>query len=543
MQEPVSAMTVEERRTQHDGPEGRLRVLLVDDVEENLELLQEVLGEQGFATVIAHNGIDALALLRRETVQVIVADAMMPKMDGFLLCKEVRSNPAWARLPFVIYTANYVDSADQEFARSIGVDRYVVKYAGLEALVQAVNDLARQRYGKSRPAEPAPAKKAQLDDHAFLEKHRALLIKKLEEKMQELERYAETLEQKNREIQASEERYRRLFEHASVAIYVVDRTTRHIVAANTQGIFLLGYTREELLALPALPLGEADEFARSVYESDAFVSGEVTLRRRDGEVLYVDLGVGPMTGPDAHQAILYVRDITEQKRMRDQLFQSEKLALMGKLAAGIAHEIRNPLSAVSLNLQYLLQKLGDLSTLQASAMDALEGARRIETVIDNTLSLARMSPPQLKQEQLGSIAEAVVGFLKMSLQHKHVKIDLRLQENLPPVLADAKQIQQVVLNIAQNAIDASPEEATVTMTTGAENDEVYIAVEDEGPGIPPERLERILEGFHTTKAGGTGLGLALSRQIMERHQGRLDIRPRTAGGTSVRILFPVHQSL
>jgi PAS domain S-box-containing protein len=543
MQEPVSAMTLDESRAPGGPVEGRLRVLLVDDVEENLELLQEVLGEQGFSTLVAHNGIDALAMLRRETVQVIVADAMMPKMDGFLLCKEVRSTPAWARLPFVIYTANYVDSADQEFARSIGVDRYVVKYAGLDALVQAVNDLARQRYGKSHVAEAPVTKKAQLDDHAFLEKHRALLIKKLEEKMEELERYAETLEQKNREIQASEERYRRLFEHASVAIYVVDRTTHRIVGANAQGIFLLGSTREELLALPSLPFAQDDEFSRSIYDADSFVSGETTLRRADGELRHVDLGVGPMTGPDAHQAILYVRDITEQRRMRDQLFQSEKLALMGKLAAGIAHEIRNPLSAVSLNLQYLLQKLGDLSALQTSAMDALEGARRIETVIDNTLSLARMSPPQLKEEHLRGIVEAVAGFLKMSLQHKRVKIDLKLQDGLPPVLADAKQIQQVVLNIAQNAIDASPEEATVTMTTGVENDEVFIAVEDEGPGIPPERLERILEGFQTTKAGGTGLGLALSRQIMERHQGRLDIRPRSDRGTSVCILFPVHQSL
>ena len=543
MQQPSSSRTVEEKQVPLGSAEGQLRVLLVDDVEENLELLQEVLGEQGFATLVARNGIDALALLRREAVQVIVADAMMPKMDGFLLCKEVRSNPAWSRIPFVIYTANYVDAADQEFARSIGVDRYVVKYAGLDALVQAVTDLARQRYGKSRVAEAAPAKKSQLDDHAFLEKHRALLIKKLEEKMEELERYAETLEQKNREIQASEERYRRLFEHASVAIYVVDRTTHRIVAANAQGIFLLGYTREELLALSSLPLAHDDEFSRSIYDADSFVSGEATLRRHDGELRHVDLGVGPMTGPDAHQAILYVRDITEQKRMRDQLFQSEKLALMGKLAAGIAHEIRNPLSAVSLNLQFLLQKLGDLSGLQSSAMDALEGARRIETVIDNTLSLARMSPPQLKEEHLRGIVEAVAGFLKMSLQHKRVKVDLRLQDGLPTVLADAKQIQQVVLNIAQNAIDASPEGATVTMTTGAENDEVFIAVEDEGSGIPRERLERILEGFHTTKAGGTGLGLALSRQIMERHQGRLEIMPRSDRGTSVRMLFPIHQSL
>src|SRR5512141_2693777 len=124
-----------------------LKVLIVDDVQENLMLLEEVLQENGYCPILAKNGLDALGQLEAQEVHLIVADAMMPKMDGFQLCKEVRARESSAKIPFVIYTGNYVDGADQDFARSIGVDRYVVKYAGLGSLVEAINELTEQHYG------------------------------------------------------------------------------------------------------------------------------------------------------------------------------------------------------------------------------------------------------------------------------------------------------------------------------------------------------------------------------------------------------------
>ena len=326
----------------------------MDDIQENLELLEDVLSENGYRTVIARNGVEALQLLKAETVHMIVADAMMPKMDGFQLCKEVRTLPACATLPFIIYTGNYVDAGDQEFARSIGVDRYVVKYAGLGALVQAINELAQHHYGRI-PEEPEPVQE-QLDDQEFLEKHRAIVIKKLEEKMAELEMYADTLIRKNREIQASEDRYRTLFDHASIAIFVLDRETgqdrgrepRRDRAARVRARGTPGHG-------PSAVLRHASSH-RPCSTPTHFASGETTITRKDGESVQVDLGVGPVTRPQDTRVLLYVRDISEQKKMREQLIQADKLTLMGRLAAGIAHEIRNPLSAIALNLQYLIFK-------------------------------------------------------------------------------------------------------------------------------------------------------------------------------------------
>ncbi|HTY60335.1 MAG TPA: ATP-binding protein [Bacteroidota bacterium] len=529
-----------------EAPAGGLNILLVDDIQENLELLQDVLAENNYTSVLARNGVEALAKLRQERVHLSVADAMMPKMDGFQLCKEVRTLPGCAAVPFIIYTGNYIDETDQRLARSIGVDRYVVKYAGLGALVDAVNELVQQRYGR-RAVQPVAAAE-QIDEHAFLEQHRAIVIRKLEEKMAELEMYADTLVRKNREIQASEERYRALFDHASIAILITDHESGRILDANRQALALLNYRKEELLAMPAVPFGAGEGAPKSA--SPLYASGETTIRTKSGDIIQVDVVVGPVTRPQDPRVMLFVRDVTEKKKMQAQLLQAEKLTLMGRLAAGIAHEIRNPLAAVTLNLQYLVGKLGSDGDLRQTLDDMLEGARRIETVIGNTLNLARVAPPVLEQNQVNGLIDQVLRYVKIALQQKRITIEVRLDRNIPTISADARQIQQVMINVIQNAIDASPEGSILTVTTGIVVEprleppggtlrKAVVEIRDRGAGISPEQAGQIFESFRTTKAGGTGLGLALSKFIMDRHNAEIRIEPAVGGGTIVKLVFPL----
>jgi PAS domain S-box-containing protein len=527
------------------GERAPIRILIVDDVEENIDLLEDVLSEGGYECLPAHNGTEALEILKGEVVHLVVADAMMPKIDGFQLCKEARALPALGAVPFVIYTGNYVARADEEFARSIGVDRYVMKFAGMGALVEAVNELVEQRYGR-KPEHPTEAQ-ARLDDRTFLEKHRALVIRKLEEKMSELEVYAETLERKNRELQASEERYRVLFENASIAVFVIDKESGRIADANKQGTTLLGYSRQELLVMPGFPFAEENDFTRGSLGTTSYQEGEATLRRSDGEILDVEVGVGPVARPQDPRLLFYVRDITEQKKMREHLLQSEKMTIMGRLAAGIAHEVRNPLAAITLNLQYLATKIPPDPTISESIRHALEGTKRVESVIENTLSLARVTPPVLHPEEVNPLAKKALGFAALGIQHRDVRLAEELAEGLPPITVDAKQIQQVLLNILQNAIDASPSGGTVTLRTSLEKTnagltpapQVCIAVRDEGSGIAPEQEKSLFQQFKTTKPGGTGLGLVLSRQIMERHRGTITLENAPGRGAVARLLFPV----
>ncbi|MDH3251268.1 MAG: response regulator, partial [Ignavibacteria bacterium] len=399
-----------------------LRILIADDVQENLDLLEDVLAENGYSTIMARNGVEALERLKTETVHLIIADAMMPKMDGFQLCKEVKGNPALARIPFVIYTANYIDREDEDLAQSIGVDKYVVKYAGLGSLIEAVNQLCRLRYGYT--TEETGQVQEQIDDVAFLEKHHAILVRKLEEKIAESEMYAETLSRKNRELQASELRYRSLFEQASIAILIIDRNTAKVLDVNKEGLDLLGYSREELLALQEFTFDGTSMVQSPLLGEDGIISGETAIRTKAGDIIAVDVSAVTFTQAQDNRIMLFMRDISEERRMRQQLLQGEKMMMMGALAAGIAHDIRNPLAAISINLQYLLQRLGGEGPEHEALESSLEGTRRIEEIIENTLNLARLSPPALKQEDVNAIVSRSLWFTKIPAQQKHLHTEV-----------------------------------------------------------------------------------------------------------------------
>ena len=460
------------------SPHRELNIFLVDDIQENLELLQDVLAENNYTSVLARNGVEALTKLRHERVHLIVADAddaqdgRVPALQGSQDAPGVRGGPIY-HLHRELHR-----QTDQRLARSIGVDRYVVKYAGLGALVDAVNELVQQRYGL-RAVQPVAAAE-QIDEHAFLEQHRAIVIRKLEEKMAELEMYADTLVRKNREIQASEERYRALFDHASIAIFVTDHESGRILDANRQALALLGYRKEELLAMPVLPFGAEPGVQKSSVQ--LYASGESAIQTKSGETIQVDVVVGPVTRPQDPRVMLFVRDVAEKERVQAQLLQAEKLTLMGRLAAGIAHEIRNPLAAVTLNLQYLVGKFGAEADLRQTLDDMLEGAPQDRDGDRQYAEPGARCSPVLELNQLNGLIDQVLRYVKIALQQKRITIEARLDRNIPSISADARQIQQVMINVLQNAIDASPEGSILTVTTG-------IAVEPRrmGPRAPSGR--------------------------------------------------------
>ncbi len=525
-----------------------LTILVVDDVEENLELLQDLFTESGYHTISALSGVEAFEIFNRETVHLIIADAMMPRMDGFQLCKKVKENPKHAKIPFIIYTGNYVDEEDQELARSVGVDRYVMKYAGLATLIEAVKEMVLKNYGIQ--PDQASEQPTSIDDQSFLEKHHTLVTKKLEEKMKELEMYASTLARKNRELQVSEIRYRGLFENASVAIFVVDGESQSIVDVNNQGMALLGYSKEELLALSALPFVEEHVSNFSRFQSGKVFAREAVMKTKGEELIEVDVSAGPLSQPNDPRVMLFVRDITEEKKIRSSLMQMEKMSLMGRLAAGIAHEIRNPLAGVTLNLQYLQRKVDKASPDFESIVAALEGADRIQHVIEDTLGLARVTPPSLQEHSINAIIARSLHFVSLAIQQKGISLSTAFDENAPDVMVDQKQIQQVMLNILQNAVDASPENGAIAVATrsmessdgGMAGPGVEITVQDSGSGIPPEMKAVLFEPFRTTKSGGTGLGLALSKYIIGRHRGDIGLESPPNGGTLVRIILPSQPS-
>jgi PAS domain S-box-containing protein len=525
-----------------------IHVLIVDDIQENLDLLEYRLVKHGYRIIRASNGWEALERMRRYTIDLIISDAMMPTMDGFQFCKEVRANPEYTRIPFILYSSNYLDDEDIAFAQHLGVTQYVVK-SGFDAILDVVHEVLQPLRGEQMEIDYSG--EAKIDDVAFLKKHHTIVIRKLEEKMAELKMYSDVLTQKNRDLQSSEMHYRGLFEHASIPIFLLDGQTRRVMDANREGLALIGYTKDEIHQLQEFPFVTVKTANEAVNKFEVFTSGEKLLRTKSGKVLVVEVHVGEPALAHERRFLLYVRDTTEEKKMKQQLMHMEKMSLMGRLAGGIAHEIRNPLSSVMMNLQFLLQNSEISPTVREFVAAATEGANRINQVVENTLNLARGSPLHLQEENLNQILQSALWFMKVPAQRKNVALDAHLAESLAPTSLDARQIQQVIINLMQNAIDASPEGGNITITTGmleniADNAEfvsnkIVLSIRDNGPGIPQEQLKYIFEPFQTTKAGGTGLGLALSKHIMDQHNAELAIEPTLGGGTIARLIFPVTQ--
>jgi PAS domain S-box-containing protein len=386
----------------------------------------------------------------------------------------------------------------------------------------------------------------QIDEQAFLERHHTIVTKKLEDKMRELQQYAETLMKKNRELIASENRSRRLFEDAGIAIFVIDQKTKSIIDVNKQAVTLLEQSKEEILRLPSLSFASMDASIADLYGTQASRMGEAVLQTPKGNMIYVDITSSSIQGmDDSIQTLLFVRDITEKKRMREQLLQAEKMSTMGHIATGIAHEIRNPLAGILLNLQFLDRHLPQGTTDYESVQAALEGVHRVQQVIEDTLGLARVAPPSFREVSMNPLIDKALLYLKLSMRHKSIAIHKQLATHLPRVIIDPNQIQQVLLNMLQNAVDACPDSGCIDVRTDiALQPEVSvqpcvrITIHDSGSGVPAEVLEHLFEPFHTTKTDGTGLGLMLSKYIIDRHHGQITVKNASLGGAEVCIALP-----
>ena len=510
----------------------------MDDVEDSLDLLDDILTTYNFETIRARNGLEALEQLGKQKVQLIISDVLMPKMDGFQLCREVKRRPQLKSIPFIFYTANYIDPGDEHFARSVGADRYLIKPIDISVLINAVNETTR-----SKPNEFVTFLNHEEDaeESQYLKEYNAVLIKKLEDKMFEIERVNDMLILKNKELQLSRERYRNLFESASIATFILEPVSWNILDANRQAEKLLGIMREELFGKPFHFHTDVLDQARN-NEKPVFYEGEFATGR--GNELFVEVNAGLIDNSDRSVVMAFVRDVTEQRKLKEKLLQSERLALLGELSAGIAHEVRNPLAAININLQFLLRTLGEERSERKVVETALQGVDRIDGIVTATLNFAKPVKPVFKSQAINEIIQATVPLAKVSMDKKNVQVVLDLAENLPKISVDFKQIQQVIVNLLTNAADAVKGKGQITIRSGltgsAEQPKgVTVTVIDDGEGMTKEEMRKIFDPFYTKKASGTGLGLSVTHQILNIHGASIDVSSEPGKGTTFRIIFPL----
>jgi signal transduction histidine kinase len=230
-------------------------------------------------------------------------------------------------------------------------------------------------------------------------------------------------------------------------------------------------------------------------------------------------------------------------RSRHQLLQSEKLASVGKLAASVAHEIRNPLTAMKMWLFSIRKTVGHDPELDQSFDIVAEEMARLESIVRNFLEFSR--PPALKSspQYLSEVIGNTLDLFRHQIDEKQIILQYEGATGLPPVMADREQLKQVLINLLSNAVEATPEGGQICVRATLESDGsggpmVVARVQDNGPGIPEEAQRRIFEPFFTTKEHGTGLGLCIAARIMGRHGGRLVLESSTQQGTSFAVWTP-----
>jgi signal transduction histidine kinase len=338
--------------------------------------------------------------------------------------------------------------------------------------------------------------------------------------------------------------YKSSFDNAADAVFIIQPDTWCVLDANDFAANMLEISKGELIGtnLPQF---------RRIYKllqktSSPVVLSELSFDIEDSKTLTFEVSARfvDYEGNKLIQAI--ARDISEQYALTDKLVQADKLVLLGQLSAGVAHEIRNPLAAVNLNLQVLQRKILEGAPEYIYVKTALQGVDRISRIVEVTLNFSRPAVPDIQGFNLNQLVPVVLDLVAAALKRKEITVDLKLDEKLPKVAADAKQMQQVFINLITNAADAIKSKGTIYIHSYIEKggrigdgEMAVVAISDDGIGIPPEDLTKIFNPFFTRKPDGTGLGLPITQRILHQHSGVLDVDSKVGKGTTFYVKLPV----
>ncbi len=356
-----------------------------------------------------------------------------------------------------------------------------------------------------------------------------------------LETECQALRETLEELEESRNRYAVLYDYAPVGYATLDKHGR-IKDINLAGSAMLGVEPFKLVDMPlGAYVAKEDirlflEHLRCCAKPNQKVSTELRLSSINGRTIEVQLLSVPDSCPDGgvpnYRTIF--TDITENNLYKKEMARLDRLHLVGEMAAGIAHEIRNPMTTVRGFLQYFGEK-NDLSKYKEYLALMINELDRANSIISEYLTLARNKALELKERDLNALIKNIFPLLQADglVTDKFVELDL---QEAPKLKLDEKEIRQLIHNLARNGMEAMLSGETLKIKTYPEGEEVVLEVADRGKGIPPEAVDKIGTPFFTTKDTGTGLGLAVCYSIAKRHKARIDFKT-SPGGTTFFVRF------
>ena len=261
----------------------------------------------------------------------------------------------------------------------------------------------------------------------------------------------------------------------------------------------------------------------------------------DGRVQYFRVYTYPVTDDAGRltRVIEMRRDITNRTNMEIRLQQAEKMAAIGELSTYVAHEIRNPLFAIGGFANSLLRSSLD-EAARGKVQVILEESRRLDTILKSILNFARPTSPRTGEVDLNLLARQTMELMSLGFDQRRITVEMELAADIPKAHGDGEMLKQCLINLVKNAQEAMPAGGRLTVRTGMNQQHVYVAVADTGVGIPPELHDKIFSPFFSTKEKGAGIGLAMSRKIIEEMGGRVDLQSQVGKGTTITLyLLPL----
>ena len=348
-------------------------------------------------------------------------------------------------------------------------------------------------------------------------------------------------------VASTEERYRVLFEQASEAIIITDSEKLDILEINHAAERLLGISAQDaggrsLTAFCQMKNRAPEQTGAAMFED---IRREQLLHfvRKDGSSVQTEVDGAKIVFGGKARYQFFIREVTERTRLEQQLRQAEKLSALGQMISGVAHELNNPLAVIKGSLELLLSR----NELTSQSRDTVEKVAsetdRAARLVRNFLSFAREQPSRRAIVNLNEIVQQVVDLRRFNFDLAGVRFQIELEQNLPQVSADPDQIQQVVINLIDNAFHAMADmsgRGRLKIQTRTAAKFVRLLVEDNGSGVPEELVTKIFEPFFTTKevGVGTGLGLSIAHTIMTDHKGRISYQRSSLGGAGFVLEFP-----
>jgi PAS domain S-box-containing protein len=369
------------------------------------------------------------------------------------------------------------------------------------------------------------------------------IIRRMETLYAQLADSQAEMEKRTQELVEAKELAENVIRSMSDAVVVVD-SSGTVTLANDASERLFGVSHQELLGRPlservAEPAQGEWRWAslrRRVEHKGGFRGVETELRHRDGTRIPVEVSgsalrdrFGGVTG-----AVLVVRDLRELKRLQDELIQAAKMSSLGRLAAGVAHELNNPLGGILLYSDLLLEDTPGKDPRRDHALKIGELAARCREIVRALLDFARPAVSPVQTVDINTVLRNTLSVLEGQELFHNVKVQWHLADSLPALSGDLAQLQQAFTNLVINGVEAMAGKGVLRIKTASEpsGSGVVVRISDTGCGIPAEHRDRLFEPFFTTKESGTGLGLPITYAIVQRHNGDIEVESEVGKGTT-----------